>query len=151
MQVINRKYNREYTSLEKYEAGIILNGAEVKSVKAGYAKIDEAYVRVLDNEVFIINMQIPIYKFASPLNYDPARRRKLLLNKKEIIRLTTKLASGNLTIIPLSCYNKKNLIKVEIALSKGKKTWETKRVEKDQDMKRNAEKELREYKNIRNS
>jgi SsrA-binding protein len=147
MKVINKKFNREYTSLETYEAGIVLSGAEAKTVRQGIVKLEESFVKIINGEVFVINLQIPAYKFARTEGYDPARTRKLLLNKKEIIQLTTKLASSNLTIIPVSCYNKDNHIKLEIALAKGKKTWEVKRVEKDRDVKRDDEKELREYKN----
>lgn len=145
MKVVNRNLNREYEVLEKYEAGVALTGAEVRSVKEGNIKLDGAYVKIFGNEVHLINAEVAIYKYARPETYDPRRTRKLLLHKKEILRLRTKLAtSGNLTIVPVACYNKKGLVKVEIALAKGKKTWEKKSLDKRRDEKRRVEKELKE-------
>ena len=145
MKVINRNLNREYEVLEKYEAGVALTGAEVRSVKEGNIKFDNAYVKIFGNEVHLINAEVAIYKYARPEMYDPRRTRKLLLHKAEILRLKTKIATGgNLTIVPVSCYNKKGLVKVEIALAKGKKTWEKKSFEKRRDEKRRVEKELKE-------
>lgn len=147
MKVYNRNLNREYEVVEKYEAGVSLTGAEVRSVKEGNIKLDGAHIKILGNVVALINAQIPIYKYSRPEGYEPSRTRKLLLHKREILRLRTKLAGGgNLTIVPISCYNKKGLIKLEIALAKGRKIWEKKKVEKIRDEKRRVEKELKEYK-----
>lgn len=145
MKVINRNINREYEIVEKYEAGISLTGAEVKTVRQGRIKLEGAYVKIIGSEVCLINAEIAIYEYARPEGYDSRRTRKLLLHKSEILRLKTKLSAGaNLTIVPIACYNKKSLLKLEIALSKGKKTWEKKKVEKERDEKRRVEKEMKE-------
>ncbi|OGK19862.1 SsrA-binding protein [Candidatus Roizmanbacteria bacterium RIFCSPHIGHO2_02_FULL_37_13b] len=145
MKVINRNINREYEIIEKYEAGISLTGAEVKTVRQGRIKFEGSYVKIVGSEVFLINAEIAIYEYARPESYDSRRTRKLLLHKSEILRLKTKLSAGaNLTIVPIACYNKKSLIKLEIALSKGKKTWEKKKVEKNRDENRRIEREMKE-------
>lgn len=142
---MNRSINREYEIVEKLEAGIVLTGAEVKAARAGNIKLEGSHVKIVGNDVTLLNAEISIYQFARPESYDSRRTRRLLLHKKEILRLKTKLASGgNLTIVPIACYTKKSLIKLEIALAKGKKTWEKKRVEKERDEKRRVEKEIKE-------
>lgn len=146
MKIYNRTVSREYELLERVEAGIVLTGAEVKSVKAGNMRLEGAYVRILGDEVFLVNAEVSIYKHARPDEYDANRSRKLLLHRKEILRFQTKMAgTAHLTIVPVACYNKKHTIKLEIALAKGKKTWEKKRVEQRKDEQRKAEKELKEY------
>lgn len=146
MRIANRTYNREYTPLEKYEAGIALTGAEVKSVRAEMAKLDGGFVKILDDGPHLMNIEINIYKFARPQGYDPRRSRKLLLHKKELIRLRSKLkAAKGLTIIPLALYTKGNLIKIEIALSKGKTDMEKRKHEKARDVTRAIDKELKDY------
>lgn len=150
MKVFNKTYRREYSLIEKYEAGVALSGAEVKSAKQGRIKLAGSFVKIRGSEAYLVNAEISIYQYARPEGYDPARTRKLLLHKKEIIRLKTKLKTGgNLTVVPVSCYNKKGLIKLEIALSKGKKTWERKKFEKEEELKRQAEKEIKEEIKIR--
>lgn len=146
MRIVNRKYNREYTTLEKFEVGIVLSGAEVKSIREEQLKIDDAFVKIIGNEAFLINAEIQIYKFARPHGYDPRRSRKLLLHKKELLRLQTKMsASKGLTVAPLACYNKGHLIKLEIALAKGKTDIEKRRHEKARDITRAIDKEIKEY------
>lgn len=146
MRVANRTLLREYTPIEKYEAGIVLAGAEVKAIRTGSMRLEKAYVRFIDDELFLVNAEVSIYKFSRPQDYNPSRSRKLLLKRSELLRLQTKLKSApNLTIVPIACYNKKSLIKLEIALAKGKKSWEVKRVEQRKDEDRKAEKELKEY------
>lgn len=146
MRTFNKKAARDFTIIETYEVGISLLGAEVKAVRAGNIRLDGAYVRFINNELFLVNAEVSIYKFARPDDYEPARSRRLLLHKSELIRLKTKLkTANNLTIIPIACYNKKSLIKLEIALAKGKKNWEMKRIEQRKDEDRSAEKELKEY------
>lgn len=146
MKIINKYLNREYELIEKYEAGIVLTGAEVKSIRKGNIQFKDAYVKLMDRGAALLNAEIPRYFFSQNKNYDPRRTRKLLFHKSELIRLRTKMAhGGKLTIVPVSCYNKGHLIKLEIALAKGKKTWERKKVEKDRDVKRQTEKEIKEY------
>ncbi len=147
MKIYNRKFSRNYQEIEKYEAGVVLNGAEVKSICQGRIKLEDAYVKILGDEVYLINAQIPLYQFAQNINYNPSRMRKLLLHKNEIIRLKTKIVSNpGLTIVPVSCYNKKNnLIKLEIALTRGRKNIEKRRLEKKRAIEREKEREAKEY------
>lgn len=146
MKVVNRKYNREYQKIESYEVGIVLSGAEVKSVKRGSIHLEDAFVRFLADGPYLINADIPIYKFARPAGYDSRRSRKLLLHKGEIIRLQTKLKSAKgLTMAPLACYNKGSLVKLEIALSKGRREIEMRKLEKRRDIEREEKKEIKEY------
>src|SRR3989344_1287760 len=135
MKIFNRKYRRDYQEIEKYEVGIALTGPEVKYVRAGRIRLEDSFVKILGSEVYLINAEISVYEFARPQNYDPRRTRKLLLHKREIIRLKTKMASpGGLAIVPVSCYNKDSLIKLEIALAKGRKDQEKKKLEKKRDI-----------------
>lgn len=146
MKIYNRKFSRNYQEIEKYEAGVILNGTEVKSIRQGRIKLEDAYVKILGDEVYLINAQIPLYQYSQNIAYDPSRMRKLLLHKKEIIRLKTKIASNpGLTIVPISCYNKNNLIKLEIALARGRKDVEKRKLERKRDIEREEEKEAKEY------
>lgn len=140
----NRTARRNYEILETIESGISLSGAEVKSVRARGMKLEDAYVKVVGGKPQLINANISQYAFSHEDQYDAKKTRPLLLHKKEIIRLQTKLAqSPQLTIVPLACYNKKGLIKLEIALAKGKKSWQIKRIEMAKTEKRRIEKELR--------
>jgi SsrA-binding protein len=146
MKIYNRKFRRDYQEIEKYEAGISLTGAEVKSARAGRIRLDDAFVKILSSGAYLMNAEIPIYQYARPVGYDSRRSRRLLLHKQELIRLKTKLNSGRgLTIVPVSCYNKGRLIKLQIALAKGKREIEKKKLEKKRDIKREEEKEIKEY------
>ncbi len=146
MKIVNRKFHREYTLLEKFEAGIVLSGAEVKSVREGRLVLEDSFVRILDTGPYLVNAQIPIYEYARVPDYDPKRSRKLLLHKKELLRLKTKIAQGGgLTLAPISCYNKGALIKLEIALVKGKRDIEKGKMEKKRDVEREQRREIKEY------
>ncbi|MEK7633760.1 MAG: SsrA-binding protein SmpB [Patescibacteria group bacterium] len=145
MKIINRKFHREYREIEKYEAGIVLTGAEVKSIRAGGLRIDDAFVRIMGSEVYLINAEISIYQFARNNIYEAKRTRKLLLHKKELLKLKVKMASGGLTLAPVSCYNKGPHIKLEIALVKGRKDIEKRKIEKKRDIKIREEREMKEY------
>ena len=119
---INKNASFNYTIIEKYEAGIVLLGFEVKAVKTGRATIQGSHITVEHNEVFLIGTTIAPYQPANtPPDYDPQRKRKLLLTKREIKTLLGKKAQAGLTIVPIKMYNKNNTIKVEIALARGKK------------------------------
>lgn len=146
MKIINRKFNREYKEIESIEAGIALTGPEVKSIRLGRIKLDDSFVRIMeDGSAYLINAEIPIYEFARSQNYDPKRTRKLLLHKKELLRLRTKMTSAGLTLAPKNCYNKGPLIKLEIALVKGRKDIEKRKLEKERDIKRNEKREAKEF------
>lgn len=146
MKITNRKFHREYEELEKYEAGVVLSGPEVKSVRAGRIKLEDSFVKIIGSEAYLVNADIQVYEYARPQGYDSKRTRKLLLHKKELIRLKTKLASGTrLTIAPVSCYNKHGLIKLEIALCKPRKEIGKKKYEKERDIERDEKRMVKEY------
>lgn len=128
------------------EAGIALKGTEIKSIRAGKTSIQDAYVRIKDNEAFIINMHISPYAHGNRQNHDETRERKLLLHKREIARMGGKIAKENYTVIPTKVYLKDGLCKIEIALAKGKKLHDKRRTLKEKDMKRQMEKAM-SYKN----
>lgn len=144
--IINKKAHREYEVLHKYEAGISLTGPEVKSVKDGRLNFEGSYVKLIGNELFLINADIPLYKYAQVSGYESSRSRKLLLHKQEIIKLISKIKQRpGLTIIPLKCYTNCSLIKLEIALSKGRKQHELKNVEKQREIKRHDKQMAKEF------
>jgi len=147
MKVYNKEYQRDFETIETYEAGIALHGGEVKAVREGRIQLAGSFVKIMEgDEAYLINAEIPLYEFARRAEDDARRSRRLLLHKQEIVRLKTKLSSSpNLTIIPISCYTKGSRIKLEIALCRGRKAWQVKKVEKRRDEERQAEKEMKEY------
>ncbi|MCL4375115.1 SsrA-binding protein SmpB [Patescibacteria group bacterium] len=146
MKVFNRQFSRNFEKLESYEAGVSLLGAEVKSIRTGNVRLEDAFVRLTNEEAFLVNADVPIYRFSRPQGYDSRRTRKLLLHRDQLIRLKTKLASvSRLAIVPVACYTKGHLVKLEIALAKGRRTIEKKKLEKQRDIKRQEEKKIKEY------
>ncbi|MBD3300409.1 MAG: SsrA-binding protein SmpB [Candidatus Moranbacteria bacterium] len=140
--VINRKARFEYKLGSEYEAGIVLIGSEVKSVKNGRADISNAYVSIRNDEVFLINANIPKYKYAFGLkDYDPLKDRKLLLKKREIFHLKGKIKEKGLTLVPLKLYTKRNRIKVLIAEARGKTEFD----KRESIKKRESERRMRSY------
>jgi SsrA-binding protein len=117
----NRRARHDYSILDTYEAGLVLNGSEVKSLRDGKANLSDAYGIVRDGEIFLINLHISPYERASYNNHEPTRTRKLLLHKREIGRLIGAIERQGLTLIPLELYFKRGIAKVAIALGKGKK------------------------------
>ena len=121
----NRKARFDYELIKEYEAGVVLKGYEVKSVKSGQASLKGAFVTVHNEELFLINALIPLYKHTKEIpGYDPSRSRKLLLNKREISHLMGKIQAEGLTLVPLSMYNKKGRVKLLFALARGKKKYD---------------------------
>lgn len=121
----NKRALFDYNLLEHFEAGISLTGAEVKSIKTGHISLKGSFVTRLGRELILTNANIPQYKFAGNLkSYDPVRPRKILLRKSQINNLIGKMSVSGLTVVPLRVYTKKRLIKVEIALAKGKKEFD---------------------------
>lgn len=144
--IVNKKAYREFEVLHKYEAGIKLLGPEVKSVKNGRLNFEGSYVKLIGNELFLVNADIPPYKYSQQTDYESSRSRKLLLHKEEITKLQSTLKQRpGLTIVPLKCYNSKGLLKLEIALSKGRKKHEIKNVEKQRELKRRDREMAKEY------
>ncbi len=132
----NRKARHDYFIDEIYEAGIVLVGPEVKSLREGRASLVDSYARVKNGELFVYNMHITSYPFAHHLDIDPTRRRKLLMQKREIRRLTAKTEGKGNSLIPLSIYLTRGIMKVELALAKGKKKYDKRYVLKEREMKR---------------
>ncbi len=126
----NRKASFNYFLQEFIEAGIVLKGSEVKSLREGKANITDAYASDNNGEVFLINSHIPLYKQSSYNNHNPRDIRKLLLNKKEINKVLGKINRDGLTIIPTKLYFKKGKVKVELAVAKGKKLYDKRNVKK---------------------
>lgn len=139
----NRKARYNYQLLDRLEAGIVLSGAEVKSVRTGRVSLLDAYVRIKNSEAWLTNAYIAPYQ-AKQKDYDPRQDRKLLLKKNELTHLKGRLASKNLTIVPLKVYTKRRLLKLEIALVKGKKRFEKKAGKKRQEIARRTRQEIKE-------
>lgn len=143
-RIVNRKARFNYELGEKIEAGIMLTGGEVKSIREGKASLNESYARIDERgEAWLINAHIHPYKFADNTKYDPTRSRKLLLKRQEILSLTKKIENRNLTLVPTSLYSRKNKIKVELAIGRGKKQWDKRRTIKEREQKREAKKALK--------
>jgi len=135
-----RAWNR-YQILDKIEAGIVLTGSETKSVKNHQINLKDSYAKIINGEVWLINAHISPYRFSAE-RFDPTRSRKLLLKKSQIVSLAGKIKSG-LTLIPLRIYLKNNFLKVELAIAKGLKLYNKKRLLKEKELKREAERELK--------
>jgi SsrA-binding protein len=142
----NKKAYRDFEILETYEAGIELKGTEVKSVREGRVNLRDSYVRAKDGELFLVNAHISPYEKGNLFNHDPKRDRKLLLHRREINRIIGRIQERGLTAIPLKMYiNKRGLVKVEIALAKGRKLYEKKQKLKEKAIEREAMAELKRY------
>jgi SsrA-binding protein len=139
----NKKAHTRYQILDKIEAGIVLTGSETKSIKNHHTSISDSYAKIIGNQVWLINAHISPYKFSAH-NTDPERSRKLLLSRAQINSLIGKTKSG-LTLIPLRFYLHHNYIKVEIGIAKGLKIYNKKRLIKEKEMKREAQRELKNY------
>jgi SsrA-binding protein len=122
--VENRRARFEYHILESVEAGLVLTGTEVKSVRAGGASLTEAYARFRDGEAWLLGMHIPPYTHGSFSNSEPTRPRKLLLHKEEIARLQSRVGEKGLTIVPLRLYFTRGIAKVQLGVARGKKLWD---------------------------
>lgn len=117
----NRKAHHDYNILERHEAGIELRGTEVKAVRNGEAGLSGSFARIKNGEIFLLNMNIPAYEFGNRFNHDPMRPRRLLLHRQEINRLKVQSEQKGLTVVPLSLYLKRGIVKVEIAVCRGKR------------------------------
>ena len=139
----NKKAYHEYFLEEKYEAGIALHGTEVKSLRMGKCSIKEAFVRIENDEVIIYQMHISPYEKGNIFNRDPLRPKKLLMHKSEINKLKAKIAEKGYTLVPVEVYFKGSLVKVEIALAKGKKLYDKRADIAKKDMRREAERDFK--------
>ena len=142
----NRKAKRDYEILETYEAGIELRGTEVKSIREGRININDSFVRAKDGELFLVGAHISPYHHGTAFNHDPLRQRKLLLHRKEIDRIISRIREKRLTVIPLKVYfNKRGKVKVEIAVARGRKAYEKKQKLKEKDIEREMKAELKKW------
>ena len=139
----NKKAYHDYFIEEKYEAGLVLHGTEVKSLRMGKCSIEEAFIRIENGEVFIYGMHISPYEKGNIFNKDPLRVRKLLLHKSQIQKLIGNSAEKGYTIVPLQVYFSNGRAKIEIGLAKGKKLYDKRQDIAKKDQKREAEKELK--------
>ena len=140
----NRKARHNYHIISTLEAGIVLKGTEVKSIREGNVNLKDGYARIIKSEIFLLSMHISPYKQASIFNHDPLRDRKLLLNKKEIRKIIGKVEEKGMTLVPLSLYFRNGKIKVKLALARGKRLYD----KRESIAKRDFEREKRrEWKN----
>lgn len=143
---LNRQATHEYFILERYEAGIVLEGSEVKSLRLGNANLKDSFCIMQNGELIIKNMHIALYDKAGAFNTkDSKRDRKLLLHKDEILKINAKVSQKGLTLIPLKLYFKQALIKMELGLCQGKHTFDKKRSIMEKDLKRESERQIKNY------
>jgi len=135
----NRKATHDYTIEDRFEAGLVLTGTEIKSVRANRVNLSEGYVQIQRDELWLVNVHIAIYDPAGRRGHDPLRPRKLLLHRKEINRLIGRIRERGYTIVPLRMYLKKGRAKVEIALARGKRKYD----KREAIQKRDAERDIR--------
>ena len=140
---INRKARFNYTIDEKYECGLALKGTEVKSFREGKISFPDAWAEVINKEIWLNSLSVAENPFSSIFNHDPNRKKKLLLNRDEIKKITRKTEEKGYTLIPLSFYFKKGRVKVELGLCKGKKQYDKRADIREKDLKRDVEREFR--------
>ncbi|KQS53356.1 MULTISPECIES: SsrA-binding protein SmpB [Flavobacterium] len=140
INILNKRARFDYEIIEKYTAGIVLTGTEIKSIRLGKANIAESFCEFNNNELFAINMYIEEYAFGNQFNHKARSERKLLLNKRELKTLSKSVQTKGLTIVPLRLFtNEKGLAKLDIALARGKKTYDKRESLKEQDTKRDLD------------
>ena len=140
MEILNRQASYNYFIEDTYEAGIVLKGTEIKSIRAGKCNIKDSYVIIRNNEVFLLNAHISPYEQGNIFNHEETRTRKLLLNKKEILKLNNKLNIEGYTLIPLKIYFVKSRAKVLVGVCKGKKNYDKRESIKEKDLQRELNK-----------
>lgn len=143
--VTNRKARHDYHILETVEAGLVLTGTEVKSLRGGRASLNDSFARIENGEVYLYQMHISPYSHGNRFNHEPTRTRKLLLHKDEIRRLIGKSREQGLTLIPLQVYfNEQGWAKVELALARGKKKWDKREAMAERDVRRQVERAMKD-------
>lgn len=146
----NRKARHDYEFLDTFEAGIVLEGGEVKSVRAGRCSLKESYIKIRNGEVFLTKAHIPVPNYVPHHSrFEETRDRKLLLHKKEIVKLKSKINEKGLTLVVVSIYQREDTkkIKVQVALARGKKTYDKKQTIKERDIKRDMDRTMKNYQN----
>ena len=145
MEILNRKARFDYEILETYEAGIVLKGTEIKSIRNSRANLKDSYAIIRKNEMFLLNMHISPYENGNIFNHNETRTRKLLLHKKEILKIKNKVELQGLTLVPLRLYFKNNKAKIEIGIARGKKLYDKRETLKKKEIERNINKELKRF------
>ncbi len=146
IEIINRRARHEYEFLYTIEAGIMLQGTEIKAIRLGLVNMGDAYCIVKDSELFLDKMHISEYKYGTYNNHDPKRRRKLLVKKTELRKMHNKVKEQGFTIVPYRLYlNERGFVKLEIALAKGKKSYDKRESLKEKDMKRDIDRNYKHY------
>lgn len=140
MEIINRKARFDYEIEDEYEAGIVLKGTEIKSIRNGKANIKDSYAIIRNNELYLLNSNISLYEEGNRFNHEETRTRKLLMHKKEILKLKDKIEKEGYTLIPLKMYFKGSKLKVLIGLAKGKKNYDKREAIKKRDTEREMQK-----------
>ena len=140
--VVNKKARFDYQLLEKLEAGIVLMGSEVKSLRQGKATLNESYARIINGELFLLGCNIATYDHANTLNHNPTRTRKLLVHRREINKLQSKLVQKGLTLVPVRIYFSQGRAKVELALARGKTHFDKREKIKEREIKRDIRQAL---------
>lgn len=143
IEIKNKKAHFDYFIEEEFECGIVLKGSEIKSIRDGQANLKDCYAIIKNNEVFLLNMYIAKYNDASIFNHDERRTRKLLLNKREILKLRDKVQISGYTLVPIKLYFKGNKAKILLGVAKGKKNYDKRETIKEKDIKKMIEKSLK--------
>jgi SsrA-binding protein len=141
----NRAASYNYTLLDKYEAGLVLVGTEVKTLREGKATLRDAYAEARGGELWLMNCHIPEYRPGGPWNHGPLRPRKLLLNRREIDKLSGQIQQKGLTLVPLKIYFREGLAKCELALARGKKVWDRRAAEREREDRKEAKEAMYRY------
>ncbi|HEV3157375.1 MAG TPA: SsrA-binding protein SmpB [Candidatus Baltobacteraceae bacterium] len=142
-KVENRRAHFEFEFLEQLEAGIVLTGTEVKSIRVGGANLAQSFARVRDGEIWLLGMHIAPYRQGSFSNHEPTRPRKLLVARKDINRLADLVGTKGLTLLPVRMYFKRGIVKISLALARGKKLWDKRRSLKERDAQRDMARDVR--------
>lgn len=145
MEILNRKVYHDYFIDDIYEAGIVLTGTEIKSIRQGNCNIKDCYGIIRNHEVYLLNMFVATYKEGNLFNHEEVRNRKLLLHKKEIKKLEEAVHVKGLTLIPIKLYFKNNMLKVSLGVCRGKKSYDKRESIKERDIKREALKNIKNY------
>ncbi len=143
MEILNRKARYDYQIEDTYEAGIVLTGTEIKSIRQGKVNLKDSYAIIRNNEVYLLNTHISLYEEGNRFNHEETRTRKLLFHKKEILKMKKKLEVEGYTLVPLKMYFVRGNAKILIGVAKGKKNYNKKETLKERDIKREAEREFK--------
>ena len=143
MEILNRKAKYDYEIFDKYEAGIVLTGTEIKSIRKGSCNLKDSYAIVKNHEVFLLNMHISEYTEGNRFNHEETRTRKLLLHKKEILKIENKINLDGYTLVPIKLYFDRGLAKIQVGVAKGKHTYNKKEAIKQRDIERDIKKQYK--------